>query len=192
MKLFIIFAFSIILFSCSKAPYPAPQCRSTSSAPLSLADTSAKAACIVRMNDKLLVVERSSTLYDLAYSNKHSNMSKKISDGDNADAPVTDLQCSAHQAMWEQSGINVRVGDLLTKHKNTYLFACDLQAGFDGTEDYIPAPPWQPDTVKRLVYVDLFAIEQDQWQNPDNFTSARDAFIKAPKLSEIDPINTSD
>lgn len=196
MKLCIIFVLALFLFSCSDTPYPSPHCRIKDGTQISINHASLQAtaaACIVRMNGKLLVLERSSGLYDLAYSQKISSSANKIRSNENINTSSNTPQCQAHHAMWDYSGFNVLVGELLVNQSNdTHLYACELQAGFDGTEAFIEPAPWHASDVKSLTFIDPFEIEQDQWHSPDHFTAARDGFVASRKLSQIDSINTSD
>jgi hypothetical protein len=166
MKLRVFFIFGLFLFGCVKDPYPAPTCRASSPYPsaVNASTTHSQAACVVRANGRLLVVQRNSGLYDLAYSEKSSpyKMSASNTSLSTTEVPSTNTaqnllkinQCAAHQAMWQQTGFNVKVGPLLTVQKNgTQLYACQLQAGFDGSEPFVDVPPWQPRDVDKIVFI---------------------------------------
>nr|WP_136250444.1 hypothetical protein [Ningiella ruwaisensis] len=173
MKLRVLLLLLFNLFfviACQKQQYAAPACR----AAVSSLTYQQEAACITRIGKQLLVIKRPSGLYDLPYSEKISMSAEK------PDLNISS-QCKAHQAMWEQTGLNVEVGKKLSTQKNgTILFACSLPndaAGFDGSETDIPAPPWQPKEVESLEFIYPFDIELNQWQKPDHFTSMRDAYV---------------
>lgn len=181
--------------ACSDEPYSAPTCRIAKSEAnnISALEHNSQAACLVKISGRLLIVERSSGLYDLAYSKNIAETYHEDNNDSSKDTQRISAQCAAHQAMWLQTGFNVEVGSLLTTQRNgTKLYACDMQAGFDGSERYIDAPPWRPTGVKKMQFVYPFDIELKQWQHPEHFTAMRDAFVLAPDISPIHLINTSD
>lgn len=179
MKWFKIFALSLILFACSNNEMAPPACRI---APHAVSEITGEAACIIKLNAKLLVLQRSSGKYDLPFSPNVSN---------------TSAQCAAHRGVWQETGLNVEVGRKLTTQRNgVSLFACTLEAGFDGSEDSIPPPPWRPSNVEEMTFIYPFDVDLHQWYRPDQFIAVTDAFILYPKeqskTQEIDVINTSD
>ncbi|WP_371194133.1 hypothetical protein [Glaciecola sp. SC05] len=192
MKLFIIFTILVLVTACSDVSFSSPSCRVAKSERQNIkpTDPNVQAACVIKAKGRLLTIQRDSGLYDLAYSQKRStDMENNCSNA----GQITTAQCFAHQAMWQQTGFNVEVGQLLTTQiDGSLLYACDLQAGFDGSEDAIEAPPWHPENVQKIVFIYPFDIELDQWQHPDHFASMRDAFVLSEEISEIPLINTSD
>ncbi|MFC4700428.1 hypothetical protein ACFO4O_09685 [Glaciecola siphonariae] len=194
MKLCIISLFGLFIFACSDASFDAPACRispKAQSEAMSNAITkvspskNATGACVVRLQSKLLVIERASGKYDLASSNnlsffEHNNVAGAAS----SEIESMSSQCQAHRAMWLETGFNVEVGAQLAKQRdNTLLFACSLANGFDGSEVSIAAPPWADGQVQQLLYIDPFNIEQDQWHHPDNLTGVRDAYVNHGMLN---------
>jgi hypothetical protein len=185
LKWFNIFALSLVLFACSHHEMAPPACRV---APQAVSDIAGEAACVIKLNAKLLVLQRSSGKYDLPF---HPNDS------------ALPAQCAAHQGAWQETGFNVEVGEKLTTQRNgVSLFACALNAGFDGTEKSIAPPPWRPKNVEEMTFIYPFDIDLHQWHEPDQFIAVRDAFILYPEnnlgteeteeTEEIDAINTSD
>lgn len=195
MKLFFIFIILIGLIGCSDSNFPAPACRIAESqqAHIDAFNDSLQAACIIRLNHRLLSIERSNGLYDLAYSKNISLQALDELANASDSVAIDSMQCAAHQAMWQQTGFNVEVGPLVATQKDgSLLYACNLEAGYDGTEDSIEAPPWQVKDVNQLIFIQPFEIELDQWQRPDEFSAMRDAFVFAREVSQIHHINTSD
>jgi hypothetical protein len=159
-----------------------PVCRV---APQAILDIGGDAACVIKLNSKLMVLQRSSGKYDLPFSPNVSNVS---------------AQCAAHQGAWQETGFNVEVGKKLTTQRNgVHLFACTLHAGFDGSEKSIAPPPWHPKNVEEMTFIYPFDIDLHQWHKPDQFIAVMDAFTLHPgneleteETKEIDVINTSD
>lgn len=183
MNLFTLFLVVLVLGACSKQPYSAPNCRVTSTQHEfnAVYPLDHDAACVTRVGNRLLVIQRDNGLFDLAYSDITS-IETNLSG-----------QCAAHQAMWQQTGFNVEVGERLTRHSMTkQLYACKLQAGYDGTETFIKAPPWKPHNVQKMVFIYPFDIDLHQWYQADEFIGVRDAYTSAKKSSLIHHINTSD
>jgi len=205
-------ALILLLSSCSKEPYAEPSCRVSEQAinsPLLVAGQ-VQSACVLKIDNRLLVIERASGLYDIAFSqslsyNPVSNLVEPAFFDEyilmNENGPITvdykaatsltvSSACAAHTAAWDQGGFNVNVGEALLSRPvvstgdQIVLYACKLQAGFDGSEPLIQAPPWQTKHVTRMLFIDPFELEQDQWENPDHFVAVRDAFISAPNSSQ--------
>ena len=121
------------------------------------------AACIVKMNNKLLLMHLDSGLYNLAISHTVSNQS---------------AQCSAHNEMWRQTGLNVEVeGVVGIQADGTWLFGCKLEAGFDGTEPPFDPAPTANSHVKTIAFVDPFSLDMYNWEKRDQFIVVRDAYI---------------
>ena len=126
-------------------------------------------ACLVRVQNSLLVVEQSSTgLYDLASGDSLSNES---------------AQCTAHRNMWEQTGFNVEVGQLLSITSNgTHVFACKLNNGFNafdasGRDEGIEAPAWNKHDIEALRFVNPFDTRTENWTHPDHLILYRDGYV---------------
>jgi hypothetical protein len=125
------------------------------------------------MNNKLLVIQLSSGLYDLPSANfTAANLTSTN------ESLVKSAQCLAHQAMWQQTGLNVEVQDVAgAQADGTWLFGCYVNAGFDGTEDPFSAPDWSHSNVENIVFIDPFDIELQNWARRDHFTVVRDAYV---------------
>lgn len=125
-------------------------------------------ACVVRLNDMLLVKKLDSGLYDLP------NI-KNISSIQNNN---TSAQCNAHQSMWQQTGLNVEVEQVVgAQADGMWLFGCKLESGFDGTEAPFKAPAWSADNVETIMFVNPFDIDLHNWANKDHFEIVRDAYV---------------
>ncbi len=159
-KIVFICLFVVILAACAENELSEPSCRINNHF---ASNHQGSAACVVVLSNKLLVLQLQPRAYNLAIA--ESNRSRSA-------------QCSAHHAMWQQTGLNVEVGEVLGIHANgTWLFACNLNAGFDGTEPPFDAPPWSAKNVEKIAFIDPFLIEQDNWVSPEQFTVTRDAYV---------------
>jgi hypothetical protein len=159
-KFVLFLLISIIGLGCSKKDFPAPSCRVDANY---ASNHQGAAACVIVMNDKLLAKQFTSGKYNLA----HGEASQ-----------LRSAQCSAHEAMWEQTGFNVQVQNVVGLYSDgTWLFACQLEAGFDGSEKPFDAPDWSSPDVESIAFIDPFLIEHQHWQEPDRFISVRDAYV---------------
>ncbi|MFT6268683.1 MAG: hypothetical protein ACJAVV_001498 [Alphaproteobacteria bacterium] len=125
------------------------------------------------MNNRLLVTQLTSGLYDLPST--HSTLPNSKSTDESL---VKSAQCLAHQAMWQQTGLNVEVqGVVGAQADGTWLFGCYVNAGFDGTEAPFSAPDWSDSDVENIAFIDPFDIELQNWARRDHFTIVRDAYV---------------
>jgi hypothetical protein len=165
LKLTLLLTTSLFIFACSKQNPAEPSCRVNA---LHASSHQGGGACVVRMNNKLLVTQLTSGLYDLP-SAIHIASKGRIHDS---------AQCLAHHAMWRDTGLNVEVQQVVgTQTDGTWLFSCEVNAGFDGTEEPFAAPPWSNDNVEYIAFIDPFNIELQNWANRDHFTVMRDAYV---------------
>ncbi|NCP63962.1 MAG: hypothetical protein GW763_04555 [Paraglaciecola sp.] len=159
----------LLLVACSKERLDAPMCRYQGEAP-HLA--SGAAACLVRIGSKLLAIETEHKAWHLPAGQAQQPLSR---------------QCTAHLAVWQLTGFNVEIGELLGQLEDeTPVFACDLQAGFDDSTDTLPVPAWAEYKVRQIALIDPFALTPREWQSPDELIVIRSYFnaVKAPKISE--------
>lgn len=165
LKFFIILLIGFCITACFQQDMSQASCRVNVSAS---SNHQGPGACIVRLNDKLLVKKLDSGLYDLPYiKNISSNQNNNIS-----------AQCHAHQSMWQQTGLNVEVDQVLgAQADGMWLFGCKLEAGFDGTEAPFNAPDWSDNEVEQIMFVNPFDIDLHNWANKDHFEIVRDAYV---------------
>ncbi|MBF7071918.1 hypothetical protein ISG33_00710 [Glaciecola sp. MH2013] len=160
MKLFYI-AIAFCLVACSEVPPPSPTCRVSNAFE---GDYQGPSACLIRVQNSLLVLERASTgLYDLAIGDSLSNES---------------AQCTAHRQMWENTGFNVEVDQLLSiTPDGTHLFKCHLSGGFDAFDVKVEPPDWASSSVAEIHFVNPFDTRTDNWTHPDNLIMYRDGYV---------------
>jgi hypothetical protein len=133
----------------------------------------------VRIGSKLLAIKTEHMAWQLPTGQSQQPLSR---------------QCTAHSAVWQLTGFNVEVGELLGQLEDkTPVFACDLQAGFDDTTQTLPVPAWAEYKVRQIALVDPFALTPREWQSPDELIAIRTYFnaVKAPKMSEELPHEVS-
>ncbi|MDT0593395.1 hypothetical protein [Glaciecola petra] len=161
-KISVLLFISLFIVGCSE-PNPAdPSCRVL---PQALSSQTGKGACIIKLNNKLLVTINTDGLYDLAKTNNLS---------------IQPAQCAAHNSLWLQTGFNAQVQHSVGVQKDgTWLYQCSLRAGYDGNEASFDAPYWSESDIKAVGFIDIFSTNQDQWAYPDELVFIRDAFIRA-------------
>ncbi|WP_110430294.1 hypothetical protein [Glaciecola sp. KUL10] len=87
-------------------------------------------------------------------------------------------QCGAHRHMWEQTGLNVKVAQLLgVTAQGLRIYACHLGGGFEGTEEVIDAPSWINESIDRIGFIDPFVTRYEAWQHPKDLILIRDAYV---------------
>lgn len=173
LKLFLTLLTGFYITACFQQDASQASCRVNASA---ASNHQGPGACIVRLNNKLLVKKLDSGLYDLPHI-------KNISSNQNVSA-----QCHAHQSMWQQTGLNVEVDLVLgAQTDGMWLFGCTLESGFDGTEAPFDAPNWSGDKVEKIMFVDPFDIDLHNWANKDHFEIVRDAYVLQGNYQKVNP-----
>jgi hypothetical protein len=165
LKLLSLLLIGLGSIACTQQMPAEPNCRVNASYASS---HQGAGACVIRQGNKLLVTQLQSGLYELpsAKSNSTNQEMRKSA------------QCLAHHAMWQSTGFNVEVQQVIGSQKDgTWLFECTLNAGFDGSEAPFSPPSWSKPAVKYIAFVDPFDIELQNWAQPDHFTVVRDAFV---------------
>lgn len=138
----------------------------------------ANAACIIRLDGKLLTVtHRSSGKYDVP--------------GGTTDSVETP-QCTAHRETWEETGFNVEVGEQLGINENgMQYYSCTLAGNFSGELQSFPVPTWSKTEVDSIQLLDPFVITDKQWRFENRLVPLRRMFNRVPdsidnKHSNID------
>ncbi len=167
----LILLFTFFLVACTQAPPASPTCRIAKEFN---SDYQGPSACIIRVQNSLLVIKYSSDApYDLPFGNPLSNES---------------AQCTAHRSTWEQTGINVEVDQLLgITQSGMMLFSCKLGGGFTSKDGPIAPPSWSNKDIEQIDFINPFDTRHAAWRQPDNLIMYRDGFVTA-----IDPLNNED
>ncbi|GLR71194.1 hypothetical protein GCM10007852_21020 [Agaribacter marinus] len=130
----------------------------------------------MRVENKLLALTYSDNTYDLPTRKNLPNESG---------------QCAAHRAVWEDTGLNVQVSAPLGVLENgSWLYACHMHGGFDGSEINIPVPSWANKQLLNIAFIDPFTIDVKQWRQPDDFINVRDGYIASKQLQKPQLDNT--
>lgn len=159
-KLLFIITALFVLSACSDKTYSDPSCRIKTSA---ISSYKGSGTCIIRLQDKLLVVQYSDANYGLAKTH---------------DINKDSAQCTAHRALWQQTGFNAEVQRALgITTDGTWLFKCEIDSGYTGEERPFPPAPWSANEISSIQFIDPFEIPINMWRNPDELIVVRDAFV---------------
>lgn len=125
----------------------------------------APAACLIKLNGKLLSLKNNhSENWHLPFD----KLQKK-----------TSAQCTAHQAVWKTTGLNVEVGKLLLiDDHNTHYFSCQTNNQFSADLTYLPVPPWSLNKVSHINLVNPFETEDQEWTDKIDLIKLRKAFTE--------------
>ena len=96
------------------------------------------------------------------------------SDGDES------AQCTAHREVWEETGFNVEVRELLGVNENGFhVFHCAFDAGFaDSDITTFPVPSWSAAEVSAIQRVNPYQTEASEWRFPDQLVWVRDMYTQ--------------
>lgn len=153
---------TILVFGCSRNIPADPMCRTNV---LYTQTEPSAAACLIKSNVQLLVIKNpNADGWSLPF-NKQQNL--------------LSAQCTAHHAVWESTGLNVEVGQLLfTSPNQTQYFECKLTDEFSRQLDVFPVPSWARSKTSKITLIDPFETELDQWVNDINLIKLREAYNK--------------
>lgn len=156
------------LQSCSRDILADPMCRVNKS----LADIPpAPAACLIKLNKKLLAVqliEQSS--FTLPFEKQSTQTA----------------QCTAHQGVWKSTGLNIEVNQLLfVGADNTHYFACKANGQFSSDQTSLPVPAWATHKIAHIRFINPFASTKDEWSRSIDLIKLREAFTQLPENERI-------
>jgi 8-oxo-dGTP pyrophosphatase MutT (NUDIX family) len=153
-------AFATIAAACS---VEAPPCRVD---PGLVDERRSNSLCIVRNGGRVLAtINRFSGKLDLPGGRR---------EGDETG------QCTAHRELWEETGLDATVGELLIERNSTLLFDCRLPASVDVTRK-ISVPPWAHLEVVGIEWIDPSEQEPGDWRFPQELETLRLALDRADK-----------
>jgi len=158
----LLVAVSISLFGCSRDIPADPMCR------VNVLYTEMKpsaAACLIKSNVQLLVLKNHA---DDGWNLPTHKQQKS-----------TSAQCTAHQAVWKTTGLNVEVGKLLfTTPNQIQYFECKLTDDFSKQLQQFPVPSWSTRKTSHISLVDPFDTQQNQWVSDINLIDVREAYVQ--------------
>jgi hypothetical protein len=159
-RLFVTTIFVFFVLGCSRDIPADPMCRASI---LYTETEPSAAACLIKSNVQLLVVKN----HDAKGWDLPTHKQQKL----------ISAQCTAHQAVWETTGLNVEVGKLLfTAPDETQYFECKLTDDFSRQLQEFPVPPWAQRKTSEISLVNPFNTEQDHWVNDINLITLREAY----------------
>ena len=121
------------------------------------------AACLIRIQDQLLVILEHT-------SNKYTLPGGKSIKSESA-------QCTAHRQTWAKTGFNVLVGEYLaTDNNGLRYYECTSGGNFVGQIQSFPVPEWAHANVEAIVLIDPFSSTQDEWLDHGQLILIRDMF----------------
>lgn len=162
LRLLFILLSCLLLNTCAKEHVAEPMCRMQENV---IPAPSAPAACLVKLDTKLLVINLQS---ENGWQLPEGNLNSKKS-----------AQCTAHQAVWQNTGLNVEVGQLLiTTPDNLHIYNCVLSNSFDELTQNIPVPDWAHRKVRNISFVNPYIISPRQWSQKSDLILVRNLFNK--------------
>ena len=151
----------VALLGCSRDIPSDPMCRvNDNQTPLEPAPS----ACLVKLNQKLLVLQTNQSEHFTLPLTKRQQ---------------TSAQCTAHQGVWKTTGLNVKVNQLLYVDKsNVHYFSCEADTEFASDLTQLPVPPWANQNIKHISLVNPFKTQQHDWHETIDVIALRDAFTR--------------
>ena len=150
-------------FSCTVDKFADPMCR------VDLEKTEeikGDAACLIRIQDQLLVTSSHST-------DKYSLPGGKNKKNESA-------QCTAHRQTWSQTGFNVLVGKYLgMDNDGLRYYQCAPGGNFTGQLKSFPVPEWANANIASIQLIDPFESQRNQWGGTAQIIMLRDMFNRA-------------
>ncbi|WP_299084488.1 hypothetical protein [uncultured Paraglaciecola sp.] len=153
---------TIFAFGCSRDIPADPMCRTSV---LYTETQSSAAACLIKSDIQLLAIKNhDSDAWNLPTYKKQKSIS---------------AQCTAHQAVWKTTGLNVEVGKLLfTGENQTHYFACKLTDDYSSQLQKFTVPPWAKRKTRYISLVDPFDTQQHQWEDNIDLIKVRQAYTE--------------
>lgn len=160
--LYILLVVTTFFLACSREIPADPSCRIN---PELSASDPAPAGCLIKLDGKLVALQSDhEDLWFLPQQRIQNNIS---------------AQCTAHQAAWKNTGLNVEVNQLLyVDDENTHYYSCTLTDRFSQDLQSLDVPPWASRNVTKVGLVDLFATEDNEWSERHKLIEIRQAFTK--------------
>lgn len=125
-------------------------------------DAPASAACIIRLDNTLLAVTTETATWQLPIGKFDANQS---------------AQCTAHQAVWLHTGLNVEVAQKLGETSDhIQIYNCLLTSGFDGDTKQLPVPAWAQYKVVKIGLINPFATQPADWSDNSDLIELRTWF----------------
>jgi ADP-ribose pyrophosphatase YjhB (NUDIX family) len=125
---------------------------------------SGPAACLIKLNGELLVIQKDhDKLWSLPGHKAHNQQS---------------AQCAAHHGVWKSTGLNVEVGKLLASVEHIQYFSCFTGEDLFNGMVSLPLPPWANDNISKIALVNPFETEPAAWSRTISIVELREMFNK--------------
>ena len=150
-----------MLQGCTKERTAEPMCRTSEAETPAPA---AAAACIIRLDNKLIAIASADSGWQLPTEKSQANQS---------------AQCTAHQAVWQSTGLNVEVAQKLGETSNNMqIYNCLLTSGFDSQTQSLPVPTWAQHKITKIEIINPFETTHAQWSDNIELIEIRTWFNK--------------
>ncbi|MEW9798378.1 NUDIX domain-containing protein [Alteromonas sp. CYL-A6] len=157
------------LFGCDSSIPPLPACRTAQP------DSPGEAAgCLIYADDEVLLIgHRLSGRLDVPGGGRNAGET---------------LPCTAHRETFEETGLNVFVGERVGSTDNgMVLYACVAADDLAVLPARFSPPPWAQTEVSHLEKTRLFTLDDDALRFKDDLIPLRDAFIRATTRTPARP-----
>jgi 8-oxo-dGTP pyrophosphatase MutT (NUDIX family) len=150
----------VMLFAVLRHTPPAPPCRVEPSA----AETArGNAGCLIRVEDRMLVVR--------------DRLSERLGFPAGMSVPGEAAQCTAHREAWEETGLEVVVGQRLQVFENGFrLYACKPVDPSVQPGSSVAVPQWAWAEIAAVEWIDPFHVFPAQWRYPEEWPVVLDRF----------------
>lgn len=127
-----------------------------------IAAPAAAAACIIRLDHKLIAIAATDSGWQLPAAKLQVNQA---------------AQCTAHQAVWQSTGLNVEVAQKLGETKDhIQLYNCILASGFDSKTQSLPVPTWAQHKIVKIEAINPFETTPALWSDNIDLIQIRTSF----------------
>ncbi len=135
----------------------APECRVAESA----ADQRiGNAGCLIAVDGRTLLIAH--------------NVSGKLGFPGGTSRDKEPAQCTAHRETWEETGLDLEVGDFLKRLSTGFLlYACSTGHGELSPDEVPHLPIWSRTEVSGMLWRDLDSVEAAEWRFPDQVEEVR-------------------
>lgn len=138
-----------------------PMCRTSE---LETPAPAAAAACIIKLDNKLIAIASENSGWQLPTEKFQVNLS---------------AQCTAHQAVWQNTGLNVEVAQKLGETSDhIQIYNCIVANGFDGQTQDFPVPLWAQHKITIIEVINPFETAPAQWSDNIDLIEIRTLFNK--------------
>jgi 8-oxo-dGTP pyrophosphatase MutT (NUDIX family) len=128
-------------------------------------DVVGAAACLIRIQDQLLVTREHT-------SNKYALPGGKSKNSEKA-------QCTAHRQTWAKTGFNVQVGEYLgMDNDGLRYYQCTSEGNFVGQIQSFPVPLWAHANVDEILLINPSESKLTQWSDDSQLNVIRDMFAR--------------